>query len=403
MSELFQVVTLDQGRSLITNQWKLPQRIERVKISEGLNRRLAVDLVAKEPVPGFDRSVVDGYAVRAADTFGASESLPALFKVVGEVAMGDQPDIILQANEAVAIATGGMLPAGADGIVMIEYTEKMDASTIEVYKPSAPGDYIIRRGEDVAADSVVLARGTVIGPYQMGLAAAVGYETIEVTERLHVGVISTGEELVEPAVVPKQGQVRDVNTFCLAGLIEKSGGIPTLYGIVRDDRTQLQDTLDKAIEENDLVIISGGSSIGVRDLTLEVLSEGLIFHGLAIRPGKPTLAAVVKNKLVMGLPGHPASAAIAFYLLVQPLLKWGTYQDGEQTVWAVLNRNLASGPGREDYVRVKLFSDHEKTVAVPVLGKSGLIHTLAEADGMIRIPLSKEGLCAGERVEVILF
>ncbi|MDD2498012.1 MAG: molybdopterin molybdotransferase MoeA, partial [Desulfitobacteriaceae bacterium] len=289
------------------------------------------------------------------------------------------------------------------GIVMVEYKEKLDDETIEVFNPSAPGDYVLRQGEDVAAGSVVLAQGTVIGPYQMGLAAAVGYETLEVSKRLRVGVISTGEELVEPAAVPKEGQVRDVNSYCLAGMIEKSGGIPTLYGIVRDDSTLLQRTLDKAIEENDLVIISGGSSVGVRDLTLDVLSEGLIFHGLAIRPGKPTLAAVLKNKLVMGLPGHPVSAAIAFYLLVQPLLKWGTYKNGEQTVLAVLNRNLSSGPGREDYVRVKLLSDNNTTVASPVLGKSGLIHTLTEADGMIRIPLSKEGLCAGEKVEVILF
>lgn len=403
MSELFQVVTLEKGRSLITNQWKMPQGIEKVKISESLNRRLAKDITAAEPVPGFDRSVVDGYAVRAADTFGASESLPALFNIAGEVGMGDKPDVTLQANEAVAIATGGMLPLGADGIVMVEYTEKLDDATIEVFKPSAPGDHVLRQGEDVAAGSVVLARGTVMGPYQMGLAAAVGYESLEVSKRLRVGVISTGEELVEPAAVPKEGQVRDVNSYCLTGMIEKSGGIPTLYGIVRDDRTLLQRTLDKAIEENDLVIISGGSSVGVRDLTLDVLSEGLIFHGLAIRPGKPTLAAIIKNKLVMGLPGHPASAAIAFYLLVQPLLKWGTYKNGEQTVWTVLNRNLSSGPGREDYVRVKLFSDNNTTVASPVLGKSGLIHTLTEADGMIRIPLSKEGLCAGEKVEVILF
>ena len=234
------------------------------------------------------------------------------------------------------------------------------------------------------------------------MAAAAGFSHVAVAMPLRVGIISTGEELVPPERVPVPGQVRDINSYCLAGMVAASGGRPAIYGLVNDDKLQLETILAQALRENDLVVISGGSSVGVRDMTLDVLAGGLLFHGLAIRPGKPTLAAVLDQKLVVGLPGHPASAAIAFYLLVRPLLLDGHFDGSAQTVWAVLSRNLSSGPGREDYVRVKLSAAGDDLQAAPILGKSGLIHTLADADGLIRIPLSKEGLAAGQRVEVIL-
>jgi len=402
MKDLFQVLTLKDAQKTILNHWSVPERAERVKLDRALQSILAGDIYASLPVPGFHRSTVDGYAVRAADTFGASESMPALFSLKGEILMGVGANLTLKANETCAIATGGMLPPDADAVVMIEYTELLDQNTIEVMKSVAPGDNVLRKGEDMEEGSLAVPRGTRIGPYQMGLAAAAGYDMLEVKCPLQVGVISTGEELVGPDVVPEPGQVRDINSYCLAGLIEQSGGKPTLYGIIRDNKTQLAQVLDRAVEENDMVVISGGSSVGVRDMTLDVLSQGLLFHGIAVRPGKPTLAAIIKDKLVFGLPGHPASAAISFYLLVHPLLETGDYRENSRVVWATLGRNLASGPGREDYVRVKLSSYQGDTVATPILGKSGLISTLASADGLIRIPLHKEGLCAGERVEVIL-
>jgi len=402
MKELFQVVTLDEARRRILAAWTLPGRTEKVALVQAVGRRLADDLRADQPVPGFDRSTVDGYAVRAADTFGVSESLPALLEITAEIQMGKAAAGNLLAGQAAAIATGGMLPPGADGVVMVEHTEKLDAAMVEVSRPVAPGDNLIRQGEDFSAGSVVARSGQRIGPFEMGLAAAAGYERVMVHQPLQVGIISTGEELVTPAEVPRMGQVRDINSYCLAGLVAESGGTPRLYGIVRDDRERLASTLAQAADENDLVVISGGSSVGVRDMTLDVLAEGLLFHGVAIRPGKPTLAAVQKGKLVVGLPGHPASAAIAFYLLVRPLLACGGYEDDSRRLWAVLGRNLASGPGREDFVRVRLASQGEDLTAEPVLGKSGVIRTLAEADGLIRIPLHREGLSAGQRVEVIL-
>lgn len=403
MKELFQVVTLEEARRLMAGHFFPSQKTEQVRILNSLNRCLAQDAKSDRPVPGFDRSTVDGYAVRAADTFGASESLPALFNLVGKVRMGSAAKMSLGANQAVAIATGGMLPPGADAVVMVEYTEKLDDLTIEVAKTVAPGDNVLRAGEDVADGAVILPSGTKMGPFEMGLAAAAGCAFLEVTVPYRVGIISTGEELVAPETVPGPGQVRDINSYCLAGLIEKSGGEPVLYEIVRDNRELLTDTLYQAVRENDLVVISGGSSVGTQDFTLDVLEEGLLFHGLAIRPGKPTLAAVIEKKMVVGLPGHPASAAIIFYLLVRPLLQAGNYDFTEKTVWATISRSLASGPGREDYFRVKLIGQGQDTVAHPVLGKSGLIHTLAEADGLVRVPLHKEGISAGERVEVILF
>jgi molybdopterin molybdotransferase len=404
VKELFQVLTVEKAREKIVQNYVFHQETESVKIAQGFGRKLAQDITVSLPVPGFNRSTVDGYAVKSADTFGASESLPALLTIVGEIPMGSKTGITLSPNEAAAIATGGMLPRNADAVVMIEYTEKIDDVTIEVSKAVAPGDNVLRKGEDFAEGDLVLSKGTRIGPFEMGLMAGTGYDTLLAERPLRVGIISTGEELVNPGEVPQIGQIRDINSYCLSGLVEQSGGNPALYGIVRDNRNELTKVLHQAVQENDLVIISGGSSIGMRDMTLEVLEEGLLFHGVAMRPGKPTLASVIDEKLVVGLPGHPASAAIAFYVLVKPLLENGCYLNTGQVIWATLSRNLASGPGREDYIRVKLASAAEGyTVATPVLGKSGLIRPLVEADGLVKIPLHKEGLSAGERVEVYLF
>lgn len=402
MKELFHVITLESAREKILAAWQPVFQVAWATLLQAQGQRLAADITADQPVPAFDRSTVDGFAVRAADTFGASDSLPALLQITGEVDMGQAAGASIQPGQTAIIPTGGMLPAGSDGVAMVEYTERLDQFTVEISRPVAPGDNVIRQGEDFLAQSTVLAAGRRIGPYEMGLAAAAGHHRMPVAAALRVGIISTGEELVRPNIVPAPGQVRDINSYCLAGLVTASGGIPQIYDIVHDDKNQLEKILAQALGQNDLVVISGGSSVGVRDMTLDVLAGGLLFHGLAVRPGKPTLAAVLDHKLVVGLPGHPASAAIAFYLLVRPLLENGSYTESKQTIWAVLTRNLASGPGREDYVRVKLLPGQEDLLASPILGKSGLIHTLAEADGLIRIPLHQEGLSAGQRVEVIL-
>ncbi len=408
MKELFSVVTVEEARELISgvlpDSW-LPA--EEVELLNAFGRRLASDIYAPEDLPPFSRSSVDGYAVRARDTFGATESMPGFLNVSGEVEMGQAARLEMQAGGAVWIPTGGMLPPGADAAVMVEHTEDVGGGLITVHRPVTVGENIISRGEDCRAGQLVLAEDARLRPAEIGLLAGLGFTRVRVAALARVGIISTGDEIVPPGESPAAGQIRDVNTYALAAQVSESGGLPVCYGVVKDAASELARVLDKALAETDLVLISGGSSVGVRDMTAEVLAQGkpgVLFHGIAIRPGKPTLGALIDGRPVIGLPGHPASAMVVFKALVAPLLAWGSYSlaraKAEFPVQAILTQSLSSGPGREDYVRVKLVEEGDNILAVPVLGKSGLVSTLVEADGMLRIPLSKEGLNGGSPVKV---
>lgn len=429
--ELSRVVTLEEGARLVAQHW--PQLgVEAVPLSQAWRRVLAAPALARDAVPGFDRSTVDGLAVRARDTFGASESLPAYLTLVGQVNMGEEPRFSLDPDQpaAAAVATGGMLPPGADAVVMVEYTERLEDGQVAVLKPVAPGENIIARGEDTVEGQVLLAAGHRVRPQDLGLLAAGGVTDLEVYAPPRVGIISTGDELVTPDRSPGPGQVRELNSYMLSGLVQAAGGLPRGYGIIGDSREALARTVYQASLENDLVLLSGGSSVGTRDWTYPVLDEltqgGILFEGLAIHPGKPTIAASPRERrageasLLIGLPGHPVSALVVFKLLVAPLLLHGDYQRAEQAaqrreVRARLAASIASAAGREDYVGVKLDlgknpaqparagspeTEPAELWAYPVWGKSGLISTMVAADGLIRIPAVAEGLAAGEVVAV---
>ncbi|HWJ03490.1 MAG TPA: gephyrin-like molybdotransferase Glp [Verrucomicrobiae bacterium] len=408
MKELFSVVTVDEAKQILASHMpELNSVQEEVGLLEGYDRRLAVDIVTPENLPPFSRSTVDGYAVCARDTFGVTESMPGFLTVTGEVEMGKEAQRVMLPGEAQWIPTGGMLPQGADAVVMVEYTEDVGGGLITIHRPVTVGENLILAGEDCSKGETVLTKDTRIRPAEMGLLAALGITRVKVTAKPRIAIISTGDEVVAPEETPRAGQIRDVNSYALAGQVIQGGGIPVCYGIVRDVAFELSQVLAKALLETDLVLISGGSSVGTRDMTAEVLSQGnpgILFHGVAIKPGKPTLAAVIGEKIVIGLPGHPASAMVVFNALVMPLLQWGSYQMAElhreYPIQAELTQSLASGPGREDYVRVKLEQSGEKLTATPVLGKSGLISTLVKADGMMRISLTKEGLNNGAVVAV---
>lgn len=411
MAELFKVLTLEEARAALARY--LPDQRSGVKVPllDSLGRRLVVEARAAGDVPGFDRSTVDGYAVRAKDTYGATEGLPSYVEVRGEVLMGHEPLDKIETGHAVRIATGGMLPPGADAVVMVEYTEELDSFTVGVTRPVAPGENVVRRGEDITAGDVVLPAGHRIRPQDLGVLSAIGITEVEVAAAVRVGIISTGDELVDPGESPVCGQVRDINSYTLYGAAAACGGEPRLYGIVRDDHNELKRALKQALEESDMVLISGGSSVGARDVASSVIDSidqpGVVFHGLSIKPGKPTVGAVVCGKPVFGLPGHPASAMVVFELMVAPLIRSGCYSDQdlimEFPLRAIITRNLRSAAGREDFVRVKLFCRDGQLFAEPVLGKSGLITTMVKADGLARIPFGKEGVEAGETLEVKLF
>lgn len=408
--EFFQVLTVTEARKALQEHWRRIKREPVVRdLTQALGLEMVQDIVAEENVPGFARSTVDGFAVRSGDTFGASEETPSLLRVTGEVLVGRPAEVGVGPGEAVAISTGGMIPEGADAVVMLEHTESLPDGRINILRPVAPAENVMREGEDVKQGQMILRAGHRLRPQDLGILAALGYREVTVWEPWRVGILATGNEIVPPEAKPGPGQVRDINSYTLYGLVQSCGGEPKLYGIVPDDLGLLRERVSQALAENHIVLLSGGSSVGTRDLTLQVLAEweeqGILFHGVSIRPGKPTLAAVIGDRMVFGLPGHPVSAMVSFELFVRPLLKYGYFKSPEEepAVDAILSRKVSSNAGREDYVRVRLEPSEEGLLAVPILGKSGVISTMVKAEGFITIPLKKEGLEAGSPVKVRLF
>ena len=302
-----------------------PVETETVALAECLGRVLAEDVFSDIDIPDFNRSTMDGYAARAASTFGASEANPAYLNVCGQIKMGERPRFTVHPGEAAKIATGGMLPDGADGVIMVEHTDQLDDTTIEAYRSVAPGQHVIEKGEDIRRDEPALTKGIRIRPQEAGLLAACGKTEIEVFRRPMVGIISTGDEVVPVDRVPGDGQIRDINTHSLSGQVLEAGGVPMVFGIVKDDRHDLMEKCRRALQFTDMVMISGGSSVGVRDYTVEVLDElpdtGILVHGISISPGKPTILARSGGKAFWGLPGHAVSAMVIFSVVVRPFFR----------------------------------------------------------------------------------
>jgi molybdopterin molybdotransferase len=381
---------------------------ETVALDDAPERVLAETVTADLDIPGFARSTMDGFAVAAASTFGASEGNPAYLEVTGSVAMGEETDLTLGPGAAVQIATGGMLPAGADAVVMVEHTDRLDETTIEVYKSVAPGQNVVTRGEDVARGREVLTKGTRLRPQELGLLAALGRDKVAVHRLPRVGILSTGDEVVDIHTQPRIGQIRDMNTYSLAGQVRRCGAVTKSYGIVADDAATLERRCAAALAENDMVLLSGGSSVGARDFTIEILEAlpdtEVLVHGISISPGKPTILARSGAKAVWGLPGHVTSAMVVFAAVVKPFLLHLSGQKRTRTparCLARLTRNLASAQGREEYLRVRLAEKGGDLWAEPLLGKSGLIRTMVQADGLVAVPKDTEGLEAGTVVEVL--
>jgi molybdopterin molybdotransferase len=374
---------------------------EEVTLGDAWRRVLAEDAAADVDIPGFTRSVVDGYAVVAADTVGAGEALPAMLAQIGRVAMGAETPLRITSGECAYVPTGGLLPEGADAMAMVEYSEEVGDEVL-VHRPVAPGENIIIAGEDFRAGEVVLTRGRRLSPRDMGVLAATGHTAVRVARRPRVGIISTGNELVPVSAVPGGAQVRDVNTSLCSGFVQEQGGIPVPYGIVTDEREALAAALSRALDECDLVLLSGGSSKGDRDMCADIIAaEGeVLVHGIAIAPGKPTIIGTARDTPVIGLPGHPASAYVVLIVVVGELLAAMNGEErSERMRAATLTQNIPSARGREDYIRVAV----DGTAATPLFGKSGLLNTLFASSGVVRVPAAKEGLETGETVEVILW
>jgi molybdopterin molybdotransferase len=386
-----------------------PAKMEVPTVSS-LDRVSAEAILSPEDSPAFHRSTVDGYAVRASDTHGASDSLPAFFRLVGEVPMGAIPDLKIKPGEAALIHTGGALPEGTDAVVMLEYTQLMPPQDLEVYKAAGLYENIVRKGEDLKTGDMVFKKGIRLGSAQIGGLLALGIRQVTVNRQPKVAILSSGDEVVSPEVTPAPGQVRDINSYSLAALVTRYGGLPEVLGIVPDDPDILEEMLKKALVDADLVVITAGSSASTRDLTSEVINRcgkpGVLVHGINIKPGKPTIFAVCDGRPVVGLPGNPVSALVIARLFVSRLvnrlsgvkdnLPFAGYQ-------AVLKTNIASQAGREDWIPVTLQQDKDRLTAEPVFYKSSLIFTLAGADGLAHIHADATGLGAGDPVFVLPF
>lgn len=408
--EFFRLKTREEVLALFA-RFK-PVGAEVLELPDAVGRVVAQAIGAPEDVPAFLRASMDGYAVRANDTFGSTPGLPQYLEIKGSVPMGKTPDGVVGPGEAWRIATGGMLPQGATAVVMVEYTNEMPDGTLEVRRPVAPGENVLHPGEDVRAAELLFQAGRRLRPQDIGLLAALGVSRVRLYQRPRVAVLSSGDEIVPIDQKPPPAKVRDANAHLVAALVTEEGGVPLLKGIVPDDQETLNAVLAESLEEADLVLISGGSSVGARDLTLKAIQDlpqaEILVHGVAIRPGKPTILADLGGKPLLGLPGHPASAAVVMYALGRPLLHRLAGLEEPQPAWggsvqARLSRNLAGASGREDFVRVRLRQDQDTLWADPVLGPSGLLSPMVKSDGLVIIPLGVEGLFRGDPVTVHLF
>ncbi|HPS59285.1 MAG TPA: molybdopterin-binding protein [Spirochaetota bacterium] len=407
---MLEVKSVDEVFKIIGEHFsKYPLEVESISILDACGRILAEDIVSPENVPPFTRSSVDGYAVFASDTFGATEamSIPLLKSVAVE--MGITPSEALKKGFAAYIPTGGELPQNADAVVMVEYTEDNKDEFIYISKPVAPGNNVVLTGDDIKINSIIFKSGKKLKTADIGTLAAVGIHEIKVKRKLRVGIIATGDEIIPIEQKPVQAQVRDINSNILFAALKEYNAEPVMYGIIEDNYEKIKSVTADALKECDLLCISGGSSAGEKDETVKIIdslgSPGVLVHGIAVKPGKPTIIGKAGNKPVIGLPGHPASAFMIYSIFVTNIMDTMTtaLQNSKKIIAAVLPQNYPSNTGREEFVPVKLEFNKDTCIAHPVFGKSGQIKMLSDADGYIHIKRGTEGLMANRQVEVILF
>jgi len=409
-----ELISVEKALELLlkSTPFKTPVEIN-LPIEEAYGMILSRDAISPEDLPGFSRSTVDGFAVNSSDTFGATETLPSYLTVKAEILMGEETNYRIEKGEVAKIATGGMLPGGTDAVVMLEHTQQIDENMVEVLKPAAPGENVIQAGEDAQRGEHILKTGHRLRPQDIGALAGLGITDISVYEKPKVSIVSTGDEIVPAHQQLMPGQVRDINSYTLSGLISLAGGIPLRRGIFSDTYDVLRDIVAQSLRDSDMVLITGGSSVGTKDMTAQVINNmgkpGVLFHGVSLKPGKPTIGGIIDSFPIFGLPGHPAAVTVSFEIFVKPVLEElsglcrNKLDNDKNTVVAKIAKNISSSPGRQEHIAVSLEERNGELWAVPILGKSGLITTLTRADGTFVIPLKKLGVQEGETVEVKLF
>ncbi|HPP07156.1 MAG TPA: molybdopterin molybdotransferase MoeA [Syntrophorhabdaceae bacterium] len=392
---------------IILKNFNIQLDIECIKIDNAYNRVIAQDILSKEDVPYFSRSLVDGYAIKAKDTYGAKETSPRFLNVIGEVKIGEITDLKIDDGECVRVSTGSMIPEGSDGVIMQEYVREM-LDSIEITRVVRRGENICFKADDIKKDEKVVERGKRLDFFDMGILASLGISKVDVYKKPQVGIISTGDEIVDIIETPKPGQIRDINRYVITGLLAREGFSVKSSGIARDNLKEIEEKIIQVMN-TDLILISGGSSKGERDYIVEAIEKlggEIIFHGINIKPGKPTIFAKLKDKPVFGLPGHPASCTIVALRFVIPFLKKMEGQESflpESAYMGVLTSNVPSSLGIEEYVEITAEKRYDKILVTPLFSKSSLISTFTKAKGYIIVPEDKEGLEKEEIVEVYTF
>ncbi|SCY03694.1 molybdopterin molybdotransferase MoeA [Alkaliphilus peptidifermentans] len=407
--ELFNTLSIEEAKEKIENVFKNSSlEIEEVTLMEAADRVLADDIISPINVPEFNRSTVDGYAVIAKETVGASEGLPGFLNIIGEVEMGKSAIKSIRSGECCYVPTGGMLPEGSDGVVMVEYTELLDDKTICIQKPVAPLENCLRKGDDIKAGDRVLTKGHLLRSQDIGILAGMGFSKVKVYQKLRIGIISTGDEIVGPEDNLKLGQVRDMNTYSLAAAAIKDGCQISARAVVQDQLELLTQKIKELLEISDIILISGGSSMGTRDITKDAINQlgqpGVFIHGLAVKPGKPTIVGKIGETPVFGLPGQPVSALVIYHILVSNFIRNLQQVSIKQTyIVGELAVNIPSAAGKEHYIMVDISQEKEKNVVYPIHGKSGMLTMMTKSKGYIKIEKNQEGLHKGESVKVYIF
>lgn len=389
------------------SKYELQTVTEKIHVAESLGRYTVHPVSSPIELPQFDRSTVDGYAVRIADVSGASESIPSMLNICEEIKMGHKAKAILSRGETSYIPTGGMLPQGAEGVVMIEHTEQLDVHTVLIQKPLSFGENIIHKGDDLKFGDILIEKGQRIRGLDMGLLAGAGISEVETCVPFKVTILSTGDEIIDCDRQANLGEIFDINGYALKGNVEEIGCEVVQKSIVKDDFEQLKNAIRIGLISSDLIIVSGGSSVGTRDYTqavIESFEEGkLLFHGISIKPGKPTMVGAIGNKLIFCLPGHPTASALVFHEIVKPYIYQGYHHKKEGIlIKALITENLHASPGKDNFIPVTLIKEGEQNYAKPLLGKSGLFSIMAHASGYIHISSEKEGVLKDTFVNVKL-
>ncbi|HIP58304.1 MAG TPA: molybdopterin biosynthesis protein [Archaeoglobus profundus] len=407
MRKIFrELISLDEAKKRLFSAVKVIQKVEEIPLTEAYGRILAEDYYSEVDIPPFDRATMDGYAVKAEDTFGAEEDNPVELKVIGKVEAGEVPNMEVRKGTAVEISTGAVIPKGANAVVMVEYTSRKNDSIL-IYKPVPPGANIMSAGSDIRAGELLVRKGTKLTAREIGVLASAGFDKVKVITKPKIAVVSTGNELKSPGEKLEFGKIYDVNTYTICAGIIENGGEPIPLGIARDDESEIRSMILRGLELADMVILSGGTSAGVGDKIYRILGElgEILAHGIAVKPGKPTVLAIVDDKPVIGLPGYPTSALMIFELIVAPLIRLmaGLQKEEYKSIKARIPIRYISAMGRREFLPVNIVKSEGGFVAYPFVDYSGAISTLAEADGFVEIPENKFILEENEEVEVRLF